>query len=199
MNKSSMKCIWIYVADVKSRQHFSGQKILVGYGFVWNIVWMKYVDPDQLTSSEADCTGSALFSKVEKKQRLCSQIEYGINYFLASSNFCRLLITFANCLDPDQDPDLDSNPDILLVLLKNFLIFFIFSQQMTTKAWKNTQHAKSEACTYMEYFVWEFILEINLIFGLFTESWTNWVSCNVKPSNWVSCKVKVKPLGLLQS
>ena len=25
------------------------------------------------------------------------------NYFLASGNFCRLLITFANSLDPDQD------------------------------------------------------------------------------------------------
>ena len=39
-----------------------------------------------------------------------------INYFLASGDFCILLITFANSLDPDQDrqndsvsPDLDPN------------------------------------------------------------------------------------------
>ena len=37
-----------------------------------------------------------------------------INYFLASSDFCHLLKTYANSLDPDQDrqnvgPDLDSN------------------------------------------------------------------------------------------
>ena len=37
-----------------------------------------------------------------------------INSFLACGNFCRLLITFANSLDPDQDrqnvgPDLDPN------------------------------------------------------------------------------------------
>ena len=36
------------------------------------------------------------------------------NSFFASNNFCRLLITFANSLDPDQDqhligPDLDPN------------------------------------------------------------------------------------------
>ena len=37
-----------------------------------------------------------------------------INSFLASGDICHLLITFANCLDPDQDrqnvsPDLDPN------------------------------------------------------------------------------------------
>ena len=37
-----------------------------------------------------------------------------INSFLDSGNFCHLLMTFANSLDPDQDlqnicPDLDSN------------------------------------------------------------------------------------------
>ena len=37
-----------------------------------------------------------------------------LNYFLASSDFCHLLVTSANSLDPDQDrqnvsPDLDSN------------------------------------------------------------------------------------------
>ena len=37
-----------------------------------------------------------------------------VNFFLASGNFCLLLIAFANSLDPDQDrhkvgPDLDPN------------------------------------------------------------------------------------------
>ena len=37
-----------------------------------------------------------------------------INFFLASNNFCNLLITFVNSLDPVQErqnvgPDLDSN------------------------------------------------------------------------------------------
>ena len=77
-------------------------------------MWVNNLDPDQLTSSAAGCAGSALFSEVcielVKKQRLFSQIEYGINCFLASSKFCKLLITFANSLDPDQEPDLDSNP-----------------------------------------------------------------------------------------
>ena len=41
-----------------------------------------------------------------------------INSFLASGNFCRLLITVANSLDPDQDrhfvgPDLDPSGVIL--------------------------------------------------------------------------------------
>ena len=39
-------------------------------------------------------------------------IFFTIKAFLASGSFCRLLIHFANCLDPDQDqhnvgPDLD--------------------------------------------------------------------------------------------
>ena len=43
-------------------------------------------------------------------------------FFLASSDFCQLLITFANSLDPDQDqqnvgPDLDSNRLTHLVVL----------------------------------------------------------------------------------
>ena len=33
-----------------------------------------------------------------------------VRFSIASSNFCHLLITFANSLDPDQDRrDLDSN------------------------------------------------------------------------------------------
>ena len=41
-------------------------------------------------------------------------------------NFCRLLMNFANSLDPDQDPqnvgpDLDPNCFTLIVFLKEFL------------------------------------------------------------------------------
>ena len=41
-----------------------------------------------------------------------------LNTFLASGDFCHLLITFANSLDPDQDrhyvcPDLDPNCETL--------------------------------------------------------------------------------------
>ena len=70
------------------------------------------VDPDQLASADLDL--------------LCFQREYRIliiiicivclfHSFLASDDFCHLLITFANSLDPDQNqqsvgPDLDPNP-----------------------------------------------------------------------------------------
>ena len=41
---------------------------------------------------------------------------FHFNSFLASSDFCRLLITFANSLDPDQDQQnvgLDLDPNCL--------------------------------------------------------------------------------------
>ena len=43
--------------------------------------------------------------------------------FLASGDFCCLLITFANSLDPDQEqqndgPDLDPKPETLIVFKK---------------------------------------------------------------------------------
>ena len=45
---------------------------------------------------------------------LSKYLGYILDSFLASGNFCRLLIIFANSLDPDQDrhsvgPDLDPN------------------------------------------------------------------------------------------
>ena len=67
--------------------------------------------------------------------------EFHILLFLASNNFCRLLITFANSLGPDKDqqnvsPDLDL---ILLTFLKEFLKKSILtnfknSQQTTAKS-----------------------------------------------------------------
>ena len=45
--------------------------------------------------------------------------------FFANANFCHLLITFANSLDPDEDrqkvgPDLGPNCLTLIVILKEF-------------------------------------------------------------------------------
>ena len=62
--------------------------------------------------------------------------------FLASGDFCHLLITFVNNLGPDQDqenvgPDLDPNHfDILMVFLKESFekVNFEKSQQIKTKA-----------------------------------------------------------------
>ena len=68
-------------------------------------------------------------------------IKFGV--FILSSNFCCLLITFANSLDPDQDqqnvgPDLDPNclTDTLGVVLKEFFKREKFEkiQQTTIKA-----------------------------------------------------------------
>ena len=59
-------------------------------------------------------------------------------FFLASSDFCHLLITFENSLDLDQDrhsvsPDLNLKSLTLIVFLKGFFFLNIFkkSQQMT--------------------------------------------------------------------
>ena len=68
----------------------------------------------------------------------------------ASGEFCHLLMTFANRLDPDQArqnvrPDLDP----INLALNVFLIFFFKKvslekyQQTTEKSRKITQHAKS--------------------------------------------------------
>ena len=72
--------------------------------------------------------------------------------FLPSSNFCHLLITFANSLDLDQDrqnvvPDLDPNhlTNTLIVFLKDFLEKIDFHRKSAddNKSIKITQHAKS--------------------------------------------------------
>ena len=77
---------------------------------------------------------------------------FSLNSLLASGDFCRLLIIFANSLDPDQarqnvGPDLD--PDCLTLWCYSWKIFFekvklkkkIHSRQK--KTCKITQHAKS--------------------------------------------------------
>ena len=68
-------------------------------------------------------------------------LEFLLTFFLASSNFSHLLITFANSLDPDQDqqnvgPDLDPTIvgfDTLTVFLKEFLKEVGRRQQMPEK------------------------------------------------------------------
>ena len=56
--------------------------------------------------------------------------DYHINSFLASSDFWRLLITFADCV-----------PEIIIIFLQTLILKK--SQQMITKAGKITQYAKS--------------------------------------------------------
>ena len=68
-------------------------------------------------------------------------IPLAVNSFLASGDYCRLRLTFANSLDPDQDqqnvgPDLDPNCLTLTVFLIECFDKFNFekSQPTTTKA-----------------------------------------------------------------
>ena len=54
-----------------------------------------------------------------------SRLNWIINSFPASGDFCCLLVTFANSLNPDQagknvGPDLDPNCLTLMVFLKDF-------------------------------------------------------------------------------
>ena len=64
------------------------------------------------------------FSKADygPSMRLSHDV-YALMLFLASGDFCHLLITFANSLDPNQDrcPDLVSHrlTDTLIVFLKD--------------------------------------------------------------------------------
>ena len=66
---------------------------------------------------------------------------YMLDSFLASGDFCRLLITFANSLDPDQDrqnvgPDLNKKTfDTLMLLPKEYFEKSNVEKylQMTTK------------------------------------------------------------------
>ena len=59
----------------------------------------------------------------KKEQSKCDFLLKTNNSFLASRDFCRLLITFTNSLNPDQDrqnvgPDLDPNCLTLILFLK---------------------------------------------------------------------------------
>ena len=72
--------------------------------------WANSKDPDDMPPGCSITLGSALFANIIQK----SGTEIHLNTFLASSDFCRLLITFAYSLNPDQDRqnvsrDLDPN------------------------------------------------------------------------------------------
>ena len=76
---------------------------------------------------------------------LVLQLEENIEFsFLASDDFCPLLITFANRLDPDHDqqnigPDLFKLFDILIVLVK---IFFEKKIILKTVSRQQQKHEK---------------------------------------------------------
>ena len=78
------------------------------------------VDPDETSHLDLRCLQNLFLWSVELK---------GItfNSFPASGNFCCLLITFANSLDPDQaqkniGPDLDPKYLTLMEFLKDFFL-----------------------------------------------------------------------------
>ena len=52
----------------------------------------------------------------------CDQVYHAFNYFLASGDVCRLLIAFANSLDPDQD---QQNVGLDLILLVLILVLIV--------------------------------------------------------------------------
>ena len=60
------------------------------------------------------CLSKYSFGGVNSIQKVKSSVSYVRNGRMVSSDFCGLLITYANSLDPDQDrhnvgPDLDPN------------------------------------------------------------------------------------------
>ena len=66
------------------------------------------------------------------------QIVYELNHFLATGNFCHLLINCANSLDPDQDRQNNSGFkrfDTLMVFLK---VFFVEKVNLEQSASDNT-------------------------------------------------------------
>ena len=75
------------------------------------------MDPDQARQNVGLTWGVETVLKDYRQMR--------VNSFLASTEFCCLLITFTNSLDPNQDqqnvgPDLDPNCLTLIVFLKEF-------------------------------------------------------------------------------
>ena len=81
------------------------------------------------------CWDGQLNSDHSKKQNTLSML---VNSFLASGSFCRLLITFANSLDPDQDghsvgPDLDPS----WVFLNDFFEEVYFEEKVSRQQQKH--------------------------------------------------------------
>ena len=85
-----------------------GRDISILIGFKLTLTWLI---TKQLADFK-DVVNGTMFVKNEHFQ--CRTKIIRQTSFLASGDFCRLLITFANSLDPDQDqqivgPDLDPN------------------------------------------------------------------------------------------
>ena len=57
--------------------------------------------PNQLASLEASRSGPTLFSKLEMSM-ISFNLVLVLTVCLPGANFCRLSITFANTLDPEQ-------------------------------------------------------------------------------------------------
>ena len=66
------------------------------------------------------------------------------NFFLACGDFYLLLITFANSLDPYQDPHSDLNPNCLTLI--EFLKGFFEKKSDDNKSMKITKHAEINTC-----------------------------------------------------
>ena len=88
----------------------------------------------------------------------CINFTMWINSFPASSDLCRLLITFANSLDPDQArqnvrPDLDPNCLTLMVFLKEFFEKVILKKnpQPTKKHVKLPNMQRVKGAGYMPF------------------------------------------------
>ena len=113
-------------------------------------------DKCQILSKETICMKcQILFSRKNKKNiSNCRLLKFSpcmqsVNSFPASGDFCCLLITFANSLDPDQARQKvghNRNPKCLtlMVFLKDFFekVNFKNNPQTPKKAGKITQHAK---------------------------------------------------------
>ena len=88
-----------------------------------------------------------------------------LNSFIASDDFCRLLLTFANSLDPDQD-QLDIGPDLDPNWLTSERILFEkanFEKKSAddNKSMKNYPACKelsSETYPFSEFFMMAFLL-----------------------------------------
>ena len=78
--------------------------------------------------------------------------EIFLTSYLASGYFCRLLIAFANSLEPDQDrqnvgPDLDPNGlTLLIVILKEFLKKLILKKKKSADDNKSMKRVKYAVC-----------------------------------------------------
>ena len=105
--------------------------------------------------SDSHEMSSLIFSEKKKKKSqncICCSCEFCCNSFPASGDFCRLLITFANSLEPDQawqnvGPDLD--PNCLTLWWYSWKIFFKISIFKKIHRWQKSMQ-NYPACKELE-------------------------------------------------